>query len=131
MTGIDTNLLVRYITRDDAEQYRRARAFLETDCTQSEPGFVNAVVLCEVVWVLKAAYAASKDEQAQVLERLLDTRQLRIAHRDAVVQAVRDFKAGTADFADCLIGRLNQEARCPVTATFDERASRLDSFRLI
>lgn len=48
MTGIDTNILVCYVTRDDPEQYRAARAFLESNCTREEPGYVDVIVLCEL-----------------------------------------------------------------------------------
>lgn len=129
MTGIDTNLLVRYLTRDDEDQYRRAKALLESECTQAQPGYVNVVVLCEVVWVLKAVYGASRDELAEVLDRMLAARQLQIAHRDAVVSAVQDFRDSAAEFSECLIGRLNREAGCDDTATFDAVAGRLSTFR--
>jgi len=49
VTGIDTNILVRYVTHDDPEQYRAARTFLESNCTREEPGYVNVIVLCELI----------------------------------------------------------------------------------
>ena len=131
MTGLDTNVLVRYLTRDDAEQYRRAKVFLESTCTDANPGYVNTVVLCELAWVLKAAYGATRADVVRVLEQLLLTRQIRVAERDAVLDALEAYRAGTADFADCLIGILNQQAHCTTTATFDEAAGRLNAFTLL
>ncbi|WP_423825156.1 PIN domain-containing protein [Salinibacter ruber] len=52
MTGIDTNVLVRYVTRDHPEQYRAAKRHLESSCTQEEPGYVSVIVSCELAWVL-------------------------------------------------------------------------------
>ena len=49
MIRLDTNVLVRYLTRDDPEQYRVAKAFIESTCTQENPGFIGPVVLCELV----------------------------------------------------------------------------------
>ncbi|NBC18064.1 MAG: PIN domain-containing protein [Bacteroidetes bacterium] len=131
MIGLDTNVLVRYLTRDDAEQYRRAKTFLESRCTEARPGYVNLVVLSELAWVLKAAYGATREEIARVLEQLLVTKQIKVGHRDAVQAALQAYKTSMADFADCLIGSLNQEARCTGTATFDQWASELDGFEAV
>ncbi len=131
MTGIDTNVLVRYLTRDDANQYQRAKAFLEATCTEENPGYVNTIVLSELAWVLKAAYSATKDELVTVVEQILLTRQFEVAHRDAVWAALQGFKQSTADFSDCLIGRLNREAGCAETSTFDQKAGKLDGFHVL
>lgn len=131
MTGLDTNVLVRYLTRDDASQYRRAKAFLEATCTPEQPGFINSIVLCELVWVLKAAYGCSKDELESMLEKILLTKQFDVAHRDAVWAALQDYKQSPADFSDCLIARLNREAGCAETATFDQAAGTLKGFRVL
>lgn len=129
MTGLDTNVLVRYLTRDDPEQYRAAKAFIESTCTQETPGFISAIVLCELVWVLTGAYAATKDEVTRVLDQLLRTRQLVVQDRDGVRRALANYSDGVADFADCLIGQINQEAGCAETVTFDQRAAALDAWR--
>ena len=60
MTGIDTNVLVRYITRDHPEQHAAAKRHLESNCTQETPGYVNVIILCELAWVLTTAYDASQ-----------------------------------------------------------------------
>ncbi len=73
MIGLDTNLLVRYLTRDDAPQYAKAKAKALIDKTTARgDGFViNTVVLCEVAWVLRAAYGYSRDEITDALEQIL------------------------------------------------------------
>ncbi|MEX0746798.1 MAG: type II toxin-antitoxin system VapC family toxin [Rhodothermales bacterium] len=131
MTGIDTNVLVRYLTRDEPDQYTRAKTFLTSRCTPEDPGFLHPIVLCELVWVLKAAYKYSREEIAMVLEKLLQTRQIVIGDRDAVRAALASYRRSSADFADCLIGRLSSEAGCKKTVTFDEQAAELDGFQPI
>ena len=64
MIGVDTNVLVRYIVADDADQTRRAAAFLEGAISVDDPGFVSVVVLVELVWVLERTYRSSSDEIA-------------------------------------------------------------------
>ena len=60
MIGVDTNVLVRYIVQDDVEQSKIASRFIEGLISSSKPGFVNQIVLCELVWVLKRAYHYDK-----------------------------------------------------------------------
>lgn len=131
MTGIDTNVLARYLTRDDPGQYERSKTFLTSQCTSLDPGFLHPIVLCELVWVLKAAYKYGREEIAMTLEKLLQTRQFEIGDRDAVRAALISYRGSNADFADCLIGRLNRSAGCEETVTFDEIAGRIEGFRLI
>ena len=124
-------MLVRYLTRDDPEPYRAAKAFIESTCTQEHPGLIGPVVLCELVWVLTGAYDATKADVVRVIDQLLRTRQLVVPDRDGVRRALADYKNSSADFADCLIGQMNQEAGCTETVTFDRSASEVDAYRLL
>ncbi len=131
MTGIDTNVLVRYITRDHAEQYEAAKRHLESNCSQENPGYVNVIVLCELIWVLTTAYDADREDVARVIDQILRTRQLQVQRRDQVRSALEEYTDSTAGFADCLIGCLNRQAGCDRTITFDQAAARLSDWREI
>lgn len=131
MKGLDTNLLVRYLTRDDDDQYQKAKAYLEAHCTQNNPCLVNNIVLCELVWVLQSVYKQERSAIISVLEKLLRTKQLSFFDKDAARAALRDFKKSKADFSDCLIGRLNTQAGCNETASFDQATDDLDTFALL
>lgn len=129
MTGIDTNVLVRYITRDHPEQYKAAKRHLESRCTQEDPGYVTVIVLCELAWVLTSAYDAEQEEVARVIDQVLRTRQLQVQHRDQVRAALVEHEDSEAAFADCLIGQLNREAGSDETVTFDREAAQMDRWR--
>jgi predicted nucleic-acid-binding protein len=131
MIGIDSNVLVRYLTRDDADQYGKAKHLFENDCNAEQPGYINSVVLCEVAWVLKCAYGVSRGELARIIEIILLTQQFEVADRDAVWAALYDFQNSSADFADCLICQLNRRRGCAETVTFDLKAGELEDFRLL
>lgn len=131
MKGIDTNVLARYLTRDDRDQYERAKAFMTSECTADDPGFLHPIVICELVWVLKAAYKIERENIASTIEKLLQTREIEIGERDSVRAAVAMYRNSSADFADCLIARLNMNAGCEDTVTFDRKAAELDEFVLI
>ncbi len=121
MKGLDTNVLVRYLTQDDPKQSERADAFINTAVARRERCFISAVVLCELTWVLRYAYKISKADVLITLERLLSTSQFEIGDRDHVRHALAAYRSGRADFAAYLIGALAHDAGCDVTATFDRR----------
>jgi predicted nucleic-acid-binding protein len=128
--GIDTNILVRYLIGDDPAQFRAASRLIENDCSVQEPGFVNQVVLVELVWVLESAYKLARPEIVRALGGLLLTSQLSIEHPDDARAALDEYENG-ADFADSLIAAANVRVGCEYTATLDRRASRRKGFRLI
>lgn len=68
MNGLDTNVLIRYLTADDEAQAAKAKRYIE-----SGHSYVNCIVLSEVVWVLESAYGYEKEAVIGVLERLLST----------------------------------------------------------
>ncbi len=119
MSGLDTNVLVRYLVGDDAKQARRAAACIRAIVASGKGCFISCIVLCELVWVLEAAYDYEKIEIVNVLEKLLITKQFVIENKDIVRQAIHDYKAGDGDIADYLIGIFNQDKGCDITYTFD------------
>ena len=125
MKAVDTNVLVRYLTQDDAHQARKASAIFEQAAAAGERIHVDMTVLCELVWVLRAAYGHERVTVAGTLDKLLDAVQLSIDDRDRVREATRLYAAGPGDFADYIIGLGNRAAGCDTTLTFD-RAHRHD-----
>ena len=124
MIGLDTNVLVRYIVQDDAEQALAATRLIEGRCTERSPGYVSVLVLVELVWVLAGAYGYANSDVARVILQLLRTTEFRIEASDAVWAALREFEAGGAGFADYLIAQRNRAAGCTSTFTFDHKAAR-------
>jgi predicted nucleic-acid-binding protein len=119
MKGLDTNVLVRYLTQDDREQARKADRLVETLVATGERAFVNVIVLAELAWVLRSAYGFGKEALVRVLERMLATPRLVLEDRDEVREALDEYRGGEGDFSDYLIGARNHRAGCSETATFD------------
>ena len=131
MTGFDTNVLVRYLVKDDADQAAIVSRLI-TDAAESDVSvYLNKVVVCETVWVLESAYEYPKDVIADVLEKLLLTQQFEFEERDHVWRSLRRYREGKADLADYLIGETNQAAGCEETATFDRALRGEDGFALL
>lgn len=131
MTGLDTNILVRYCVRDDEAQAKAAAAFVAAHCTPESPGWVNRIVLCEFVWVLQRAYKFSRGEISGLLERLLRTRQLRVEDLPQAWRALTLYRSGKGDFADAFLASTNRDKGCEMTVTFDRQAASLEGMQLL
>src|ERR1700685_4362476 len=128
--GLDTNVIVRYLTHDDPSQTAAAARLMDSLSSDS-PGFLSLIVIVELVWVLEVSYRLKKNEIEQVLETLLRSKELVIERAEIVAQALRKFSAGHADFADCLIERSGRAAECQFTVTFDHKAASGTGMRLV
>ncbi len=131
MIGLDTNVLVRYLTQDDPAQFAKAAAFIDAASEREEQFLVNTPVLCELVWVLAAVYDYSREEIAQALEQIFTTAQFEIERLDEARQALGDFRSSKADFSDALIGRINRSLGAKHTVTFDRDLKAVETFRLL
>jgi predicted nucleic-acid-binding protein len=130
MTGLDTNVLVRYFAQDDPIQSRRATEIIERRLTEDEPGFVSILTMAETVWVLSRIYDLTDLEIAGAVERMLQADTLVIQNEQEVFTATVTLRTGRGSFADALIGALGKWAGCASTLTFDKKASRLKGFEL-
>jgi predicted nucleic-acid-binding protein len=121
MRAIDTNVLVRLITRDDPAQVEAAEDFVERGV------WVSHVVLAETTWVLSEAYELRHAQIADVLEMLLTHQQLTIQDGDVVRAALDRYrKAPNLGFSDCLVLEIARKAGHLPFGTFDKRLSRID-----
>ena len=130
MIGLDTNVVVRYLTNDDPAQTTAAVKVIDS-LSADAPGFLSMIVIVELVWVLEISYRFKKSEIEQILETLLRSKELVIERAEVVFQALRKFSAGRADFADCLIERCGHAVECQYTVTFDRNAASAAGMKLL
>ena len=128
MLGIDTTVLVRYLTRDDQPQYEKARRLIDREVASGEPVMVSLLVLLETEWVLRSRYELARAEIVTTFSALLDTADLTFEDEPAVEAAIYAWKDSRADFADCLVVARNRRLGCRATATFDSRTRTLAGF---
>jgi predicted nucleic-acid-binding protein len=128
--ALDTNVLVRLVTRDDETQAQRAKAAFDRHA--GEPGglFIADVVLAELCWTLARAYQAARADIARTVRALLDNSSIAFESPDAVRAALATFEAGTVDFPDCLIVAKARHAGCSRVLTFDRRMTALPGVEL-
>lgn len=139
MIAIDTNVLLRYLYHaDDPAQGALAVELVDGASRRDEPVFVSTLVLCELVWTLKAAFGLGRPDLLATLQRLLAQGRAAVEgavprfafeEEEVLQRAVDDFARGKADFADYVIGRIGQAAGADATYTFDRVAAAASTFK--
>jgi predicted nucleic-acid-binding protein len=127
MIGLDTNVLVRYVAQDDAKQAALATRLIERQLSATKPGFISAVVLAELCWVLTRLYGATHAELRAMVEDLLNSQQFHMEHREAVQGALAHLQTTQgkrAGFVDALVAALAEAQGCERTFTFDKGAAK-------
>jgi predicted nucleic-acid-binding protein len=121
MRAVDTNVLVRLITRDDAAQVSAAERFIE------KGAWVSHLALVETSWVLDAVYERTAGEIATAIELLLSHRELILQDPDVVAAALEDFRQRpSVGFSDCLLLETARRAGHVPLGTFDRDLAKLD-----
>jgi predicted nucleic-acid-binding protein len=128
MLGIDTNVLIRFLVRDDEAQFERARNLIQDELAANEPVFVSLLVLLETEWVLRSRYQIRKTEILAAFSRLLDSADLTFEDEISIENALYGWKDSPAQFAGCLIGARHRACGCRATASFDAEAAKLSGF---
>lgn len=129
MTGLDTNVVVRYLVQDEPDQSARASAVIDA-LTETEPGYLSLVTVVELYWVLRRAYRLGTTCCAEMIGGLLHARELRVG-QDSIVRAALMASREGPDFVDAVIAEFGRAAGCTHTVTFDRRAARSDEMRLL
>ena len=128
MIGLDTNVLVRFLVRDDEVQFERARRLIRREAAAGEPVLIGLLVVLETEWVLRSRYDLSKTEILTAFSGLLESVEISVEDESSLEQALFLWKDSNVQFADCLIGARNATLACRGTATFDMKALRLPGF---
>lgn len=131
MIGLDTNILARYIVRDDSRQFRLAEDLIDNNCSGKTPCFISLVVLVELVWLLDRSYGFGKSDILTVIQGLVRAAEFTVEQEQAVVNAYRGYQDSSADFADALIVAINEISGCEKTVSFDKKMTRLPGVELL
>ena len=121
MRAIDTNILVRLVTRDDPKQVAAAESFV------AKGAWVSHLVLAETLWVLEAVYDLDAKRCAIAVEMLLNHRSLTLQDPDVVTAALRHFRRKPSlGFSDCLVLEVARKSGHLPLGTFDRNLGKLD-----
>ena len=133
MIGLDTNVLVRYLTQDDVRQSAAATRLVDEELSPDNPGFVSQVVLVELCWVLKRLYGASEAELVETVADLLACSKFVLENKPVVVAAVQHIRSrkSKVGWTDRLIAQIAAAAGCSHTVSFDRTAVRSAGMKLL
>ena len=131
MKGLDTNVIVRFLVRDDETQWQIANQYIEQALQENEPCLINNIVLCEVAWVLRSRYKLNRETLITTLENLFNANLFVFENREAISWSIQQMKIGNADFSDYLITRINQLSGCHETASFDVKLGQSEGVKLL
>lgn len=131
MISLDTNALIRLITRDDKDQTLKVEKLLTQLEAESQQAFVPSLVMLEVIWVLSFSFKVTRSNIIQTILELLEVPVLKIEHNEQLKNLLLFAKHNTFDLSDLMVVyRCQSEEALPVM-TFDKRASKHESFELI
>lgn len=131
MVAVDTNVVVRFLVRDDEKQalavYRRFKQ-AERD---RESLFISLLVLMETVWVLGSAYGKARSEILSAVQAMREMAIIRFEKEEVVDRWLASAAESKADLADVLIAHAASACGCESGVTFDKGAARSGFFRLL
>ncbi|MFT4231463.1 MAG: type II toxin-antitoxin system VapC family toxin [Leucobacter sp.] len=128
-TGLDANVLLRVMVRDDSEQYRMASELLKS-LTPERPGFITQAVLVEVYWNMRRGYRVPVSDCLDAIQLLTRLPSIEFDDGEGVVRALALAREG-ADFPDALTHTSFEQFQCDGAVTFDRKAARRLGWRLL
>ncbi len=131
MPALDTNVLVRYVVRDDAAQFAAAKRLISRCVAEGSTLFVPVTVVLELEWVLRSSFELGKDDVLKTLSSLFSAAELTFESERALEIALQLFRKGSADFADCLHVALATQAGEQPLRTFDRGAAKVSGALLL
>ncbi|AKH99161.1 putative nucleic-acid-binding protein, contains PIN domain [Hoeflea sp. IMCC20628] len=122
MIGIDTNIIVRLLTRDDKTQFDAAVELVKAS-DADRPLFVNPMVIVETIWVLERVYKTDRETARSHVAGLLDTVEIKVPEMLHMKNWAEWLHSPHPDFSDVVIAGINRENGCEKTMTFDKKAA--------
>lgn len=131
MTGLDTNVLVRFLVNDDEEQAKIVyKLFKEAEADKAEL-FVPFTVILELVWVLDSAYEITRLDILDSISDLLLMPILKFEQQTALQQFISSARQNNYDLPDLLIAHSAENQGCDNMLTFDKKAAKFELFKLL
>lgn len=131
MKAIDTNVLIRFLIKDDSQQAEIVYRLFKNVESSKEKLFLPITVVLETIWVLESAYKIPRQEVVDAIGELLLMPILQFESQSAIIGFVNTAKETEIDLSDILIAHSALFAGCEYTLTFDKHASGFTPFQLL
>ena len=123
MIGIDTNVIIRFILRDDERQFALAKELM-TQASADQPLCVNVVTLVEVVWVLESRVRLDLASARNVMDGFVASAEIFVPSTNPFPDPAKALASAHRGWTDVVVAQINRELGCKFTYTFDKRAAR-------
>ena len=121
MKALDTNIIIRFLVKDDEAQARRVRSLLERAEATGDRFLIATSVMLETIWVLSAAYDFSRAETLDALDLIAQMPIFEFEDYEIARELIHRGRASKVDLSDLLIGLVGQASGAKTTITFDKR----------
>lgn len=128
MKGVDTNFLVRFLTRDDDQQAKVVLTVVRDAESTKERLFVPFIVVLELIWVLESAYGIPRSDIAEAIGDLLLLPVFQFEQAKVVREVLVTATSNSYDLSDLLIAHCAKEYGCTAVLTFDKKAGKYPLF---
>ena len=128
MKALDTNVLVRFLVRDDKKQAEIVYRLFKRAESRNDPFFVPLLVVLETIWVLESVYEIPREEIRASLQKLLLMPILIFEAQSALQRTLSSAQTNKIDLADLLIAHSAKFSNCDGVLTFDKKASKFTLF---
>jgi predicted nucleic-acid-binding protein len=129
--ALDTNVLVRFLVKDDDHQATVVYQLFKQSEEKQEPLFVPLLVVLETIWVLQSIYDIADEEIVSAINQLLLMPVLKFEGQSAIqgfIASAHDVKLGLADL---LLAHSAKTSNCQQVFTFDKKAATFKYFKLL
>ncbi len=130
MKGIDTNILIRFLTGDDEQQAKTVYNIFKKAESEKSELFVSLLVVLELIWVLESVYNIPRAEILDSISNLILMPILKFEYQSILQQFTRSAQGNKYDISDLLIAHSAHDQGCETVLTFDKKASEFILFEL-
>lgn len=131
MKALDTNVLIRFLTKDDKQQAETIYRLFKQAESGKEEFWVSLLVVLETLWVMESVYEIPRQEILDTINELLLMPILKFEAKSAIQDLVASGRESDLDLSDILIAHSAKFSGCECVLTFDKRASNFGFFELV
>jgi len=131
MKGLDTNILVRFLVKDDKKQSESVYRLFKKAESEKDAFFVPLLVILETIWVLKAVYEISRPDILDAINDILYLPILKFEGQPTLKRFLIDSQENSADLSDVLIACSARMSGCEAVLSFDRKAVKAGIFEWV
>lgn len=131
MKFLDTNIILRYLTLDNAPKAKKCESLFQRVSLGKEALFTSTLVIAEVVWVLEKAYQLSKAEITGLIQKILNTPHIECDEKDVLMAAAGLYSLKNIDFIDAYNVIVMEARKIEAVYSYDTHFDRIPSLKRV